>query len=158
MAFDYGFNVGPITVGVKLSRIDTTKMHPLGSIAYNEKGKKFRYVQIAGTIGLGNYCKAALADDPYGAVVIADASAAATHVIGMAPVALASGNFAWILEDGPFEDDAQIVSANVVAGQPLHVDANGDGDIAAATDITNTTGTVLVDDTDNTGTVFVRAS
>lgn len=158
MAFVYGFNVGPIRVGVNLSLVGTTKMHALGSIAYNDKGKKFRYVLAAGTIGLGNYIKAAHADDPYGAVVIGDASAAATHVLGMAPVALASGQYAWILEDGVFEDDAQIVSANVVAGQPLHVDANGDGDIAAATDITNTTGTVLVDDTDNTGTVFVRAS
>lgn len=155
MAFTYGFNVGPKLLGVDLQNTHTTAQHPVGSVVFDNLGKKYRYVLAAGTIGVGNLVKAANADAPFAAVVIATASNAATHIVGMTPVALASGDYAWILESGVFEDDAQIVSASIAPGDPFISDANGDCTIAVETDIQNARGVCLVDDTDNTGTVLL---
>lgn len=155
MAFTAGFCIGPKMLGVDFTKIGTTALHRVGTIAHDHKGRTWVYVKANGTIGAGNFVKAANADDPYTDVVIATASAAATKVIGMAPYALAAGQFAWIVKRGPVEDVAQIVSASVAPGDPLVSDANGDGTIAQATDINNICGVCLVDDTGNLGTVYV---
>ena len=155
MAFTFGFNVGPKTLGIDFSVIDTTAKHVVGTVAYDSKGRKLIYVKVSGSIGLGNFAKAAAADDPYTDVVIGTASGAATKVLGMAPQALTTGTWAWLVQKGIFEDDAQLVSANLTNGQPVICDANGDADIALAADIHNAVGVCLIDDTDNTGTLWL---
>lgn len=158
MAFTYGYAVGPKSAGVNLALIHSTAQHRMGTKVFDNLGRVWLYVKANGSIALGNFIKAALADDPYTNVVISTASGATGEaiVIGMAPVALVAGNFAWIVNQGVFEDDAQIVSAAVAAGDALESDANGDGDIALAASIDNAIATCLVDDGDNTGTVLLH--
>jgi hypothetical protein len=156
MAFTAGFAIGPKTLGVDFTIKHTTAQHPVGTVAYDSKGRKWVYVKANGTIAVGNLVKAANADDPFTNVVIATASNANTRVLGMASLALSAGDYAWIVAAGIFEDDAQIVTASVAPGDPLISDANGDCTIAVETDINTTIGHCLVDDTDNTGTVFLN--
>lgn len=155
MAFTFGFNIGPKALGIDFSAIDSVAKHPIGTIAYDSKGRCLVYVKANGTIGKGKLVKSASASDPYTNVVIATASAAGTTVLGMAPQALAAGNYAWIVKQGLFEDDAVVVSASVANGDPFVSDASGQCTIAAAADVNNAHGTVVVDDTDNTGTVYL---
>lgn len=155
MAFAFGFNVGPKKLGIDFSKIDSTAQHPVGTRAYDNKGRQLTYVKANGTIGKGNLIKAPANSDPFTNVVIATASAAATLVLGIAPQALAAGNFAWIVSKGMFEDDAVVVSSAVANGDPIVSDANGAGTLAAAADINNAVGICVVDDTDNTGSVYL---
>lgn len=154
MAFTPGYCVGP-KIGVDLATKHTTAQHPVGTIVFDNKGRTWVYIKAGGTIALGNFVKAASADDPYTSAVIGTASGAGTMIIGMAGMALAANDFAFIVKSGVFEDDAQIVSASVAAGDPLICDANGDGTIATAADINNACAVCLVDDTDNTGTILL---
>lgn len=154
MSYTHGFCVFP-TLGVDFSAKSTVAKHPMGMLAWDNKGRELVYVKANGVIALGNLVKAAQADDPYTNVVIGTASNAGTKVLGMATMALAAGDYAWIVKKGVFEDDAQIVTASVAPGDPFICDANGDCTIAVETDINNIAGHVLVDDTDNTGTVWL---
>lgn len=155
MAFTYGVPVGPKILGVDLDGVHSSAQHPVGTVVWDSKGKSYVYVLAGGSIGAGNFVKGVQADDPFTDVVIGTASAAANRPIGMATQALVDNDYAFILRTGVFEDDAQIVSANVAAGDPIVSDANGDGDKAAATDINDASGICLVDDGDNTGTVLL---
>lgn len=155
MAFAYGYNIGPKVLGIDFSVKHTTAQHTVGSIAYDNKGREWLYVKAGGTIPVHNFVKAAANDDPFTNVLVGDASAAATKVLGMTPLALSSGDFAWIVKRGIYEDDAELASGSVADGQPIVCDANGGGTVAAATDINNACGVCLIDDTDNTGTIYV---
>lgn len=155
MAFAFGYCVGPKTLGVDFSAVHSTAQHPLGTIAYDNKGRKMLYVKANGSIGLGNFVKASSAATPFTDVVIGTASNAATWILGMAPQALSAGNYAWIVASGLFEDSAQIVSASVAAGDPLICDANGDATIAVETDINNARAVCLVDGGSNTGSIIL---
>jgi len=155
MAFGYGFSIGPKKLGIDLTIKHTVAKHRVGEITFDNKGRKWVYVKANGTIGAFRFVKGAASTDPYTNVVIGTASAAGTQVVGMTPIALAAGDFAWIIKYGVLEDDAIVVSANVVNGDPIVCDANGAADKAAATDINNAVGICIVDDTDNTGTIFI---
>jgi hypothetical protein len=155
MAFTFGYAIGPKLFGVDLTAIDAVAKHAVGSLAYDSKGRALIYVKANGTIAKGKFVKSAVASDPFTNVVIATASGAGSMVLGITPTALVAGNFAWIVQHGLFEDDAALVSASVANGDPLIVDASGNGTIATAADINNAVGICVVDDTDNTGTVFL---
>lgn len=156
MAYTHGFSVGPKLLGIDFSLKHTTAQHRVGTIAYDSKGRQMVYVKANGAIAAGNLVKATHADDPYTNVVIGTASNAGTKVLGMATMTLAAGDFAWIVKKGVFEDDAQLGnSAAIAPGDPFICDANGDCVIAVETDINNIVGHVLVDDADNTGTVWL---
>ena len=157
MAYTHGFSIGPL-LGIDFSKKHTTAQHKVGTVAFDSKGRKLVYVKANGTIAVGNLVKAANNDDPFTNVVIGTASNANTKVLGMTPLALVAGDFAWIVSTGPFEDDAQIVSASVAPGDPLICDANGDCTIAVETDINTTIGHCLVDDTGNVGSVYLDCS
>jgi hypothetical protein len=143
MAFAFGFNVGPKMLGVDFSTKHTTAQHRLGTECLDSKGRTMLYVKAGGTIEKGNLVKAAASATPHDGVLVATASATATFILGMAPQALASGDYAWIVEHGVFEDEAQL--AAVAAGEAFVSDANGDCVAAAAADIENSRGVVLVD-------------
>lgn len=155
MAFAYGFAANGKIFGVDVSLKHTTQQHAIGTESIDSKGRTWVYVKANGTIGAFKFCKAASSSDPYTNVVIGTASAAATLVAGMTVIALAAGDYAWIVKRGTIEDDATVVSANLTNGQPIVCDANGAADLAAATDIENAIGICVVDDTDNTGTIFL---
>lgn len=154
MAFVAGYCVGPI-FGIDFTIKGTVALFPVGTIAYDNKGRKWRYVKAAGAITAHNLVKAAAADDAYGGVLVGDASAAATAVLGITPLTLANGDYAWIVESGIYEDDAEVASGAIADGQPFVCDASGGATLAAATDINNARGICLVDDTDNTGTLLL---
>lgn len=153
MAFTPGYCVSRI--GPEFGVKSTTQKFPIGTIAWDHKGREWVYVKAGGTIPIHNFVKAAANDDPYTNVLVGDASAAATKVLGITPLALVSGDYTWIVKKGIYEDDAELASGAVADGQPIVCDANGGGTAAAATDINNACGVCLIDDTDNTGTVFV---
>lgn len=157
MAFAYGYNVGPKRLGVDFSIKHTTQQHPLGSLNYDNKGRKWIYIKAGGTIGAFKLAKAGAVTD-FTSVVIATASNAATKVLGMTPLALASGDFAWIVAAGIVEDDAVVVSSAVANGDPIISDASGQCTIAVETDINNIIGHCLVDDNDNTGTIYLQCA
>lgn len=155
MAFAYSFAAYAKTVGVDYTIKSSVALHPIGTLSVDNKGRTWVYVKANGTIGAFKFAKSATSSDPYTNVVIGTASAAASLVVGMTPIALAAGDFAWIIKSGLIEDDAVVVSANVANGQPIVCDASGQADLAAATDIENAIGICVVDDTDNTGTIFL---
>lgn len=160
MAYVFDSTIVFPVLGVDVTKVGTTQLWPLGmKVRGATYGKQYTYVKAGGVIAYGNLIKGGLADDPYAAVLIGTASAAANQPIGLWPHATSSAtnDFAFIHTGGVFEDDAQVVSASVANGDPFVSDANGDCTIAAATDITNAAGEVLVDDTDNTGTVLFYA-
>lgn len=158
MAFTYGFAVASKVLGVDYSKKSTTALHPVGALSIDSKGRTWVYVKANGTIGAFKLVKAAAASDPFTNVVIATASNAATKVLGMSPLALAAGDFAWIVSDGVVEDDAVVVSASVANGDPIISDGTGQCVIAVETDINNIIGHCIVDDTDNTGTILLLCS
>lgn len=155
MAYTNGFNIGPKMLGIDFSIKHTVAQHPVGTIAYDSKGRKLQYVKANGTIGAFKLVKAASSSSPYTNVVIATASNAATKVMGMTPLALAAGDFAWIVVRGLVEDDAVVVSSALANGDPIISDASGQCTIAVETDINNIIGVCVVDDTDNTGTIWL---
>ena len=155
MAYTAGFNIGPRMTGIDLSLVGTTQLHPMGSIAYDNRGRKYVYVKANGTVAAFKLVKSASASDPFTNVVIATASGAATKVLGMTVLALAANQYAWIVTQGVVEDDASVVSASVANGDPLISDGSGNCTLATAADLEDTIGICIVDDTDNTGTIVL---
>lgn len=155
MAFVSGYAISGKVFGVDYTQKHTTAQHPLGSISYDNKGRRWVYIKAGGTIPIHNQVKAAASNTPFDGALVGTASAAATQVIGITPLALSSGDYAWIVNGGVYEDDAEVASGAIADGQPFVCDANGGATLAAAADINNAAGVCIVDDTDNTGTLFL---
>src|SRR5712672_2894915 len=106
MAFAYGFAVAGKVLGVNYALKHITPQHGIGQISYDSRGRKWVYVKANGTIGGFKMVRNAAASDPFTNVVIAVASAATSMVIGISPLALSAGDYAWIIKEGIVEDDA----------------------------------------------------
>lgn len=143
MAFTYGFPADH-TLGVNFSKKTTVKEWTPGTLCKDNKGRTWVYVKANGTIAKGKMVKATANDDPFTNVVVATASAAATMILGITVQDLAAGDYAWIVKSGVVEDDAGL--GTVSAGEPFVSDASGTAATAAAADINNAVGVVLVDD------------
>lgn len=154
MSFVYGYNVGPKSLGIDYTVKHTTPQHQIGSISYDNRGRKWIYVKSNATIAAGKLVRAVHLADPFTNVIVATASNAATRPIGISVLALSAGDYAWIVNQGVVEDDAQLVSA-LAAGSPFISNGTGQAVIAVETDINNVSGLCLVDDGDSTGTLLL---
>jgi hypothetical protein len=158
MSFAYGYALQP---GIDFSRKTTKQEFPIGMMAFDNKGRQWVYVKANGTIAAFKMAKCAASSDPFTNVVIATlvgADGAGNAVAGCTPQALAAGDFAWIVYRGVVEDDAVVISAAVQNGSPYDVSGTGDaGVLSLAADLANSNGVVIVDDTDNTGTILLTA-
>lgn len=102
---------GFIDAGVKFSRVDTEQQLPTGTEVLGNDGAMYRYV-LAGAAVTAN---AAVVLDSAANKVI-NSSAVAQSVRGVAPVAIASGSYGWIVTRGPV---TVLGSTGIVAGDYL---------------------------------------
>ena len=116
----------------------TTQKFRLGITRKAVNGNEYRYVKAGGSITVNTMCKtngsAAGFDD-------VRAGSAGSGCVGVAPVAIASGSYGWLLKNGV---GSVVTAGSVAVGTVLTTGAAGAAAAAAATDLNNAYATVLV--------------
>lgn len=158
MAFAAGKFTGPkfLDIDIDVLTDDATALQLVGEEVRDHRGRKWTYVKFGATTAKGDACYVSAASVSIPITVI-PTSARTQTPLGISPIAHTANYFGWLLTEGLFEDDAKVVSASVQNGEPVNPSATaGAVDLRLATDLTGCNWVCIVDDTDNTGSVFVQ--
>lgn len=91
------FISGASVVGQDLTRVDSSAAVPLGTQVVADNGATYRYIKAAAAIAANDILHTAAA----GLDNLTPISAVAQKPVGVAPVAIASGSYGWVVVRGP---------------------------------------------------------
>lgn len=102
--------------GILFNQVDSTQVHPLGATARGNDGAEYRYIKAAAAISANNALKISTTA---GLDNLLPTAAATDPVVAVAPVAIASGSWGWVITRGP----ATVLAAAGSAGQQFGASA-----------------------------------
>lgn len=146
VSYPGGYGVGDTEL-----RVNTTGNPPvsLGEVGYDANGIEYRYVRAGGAAAAGTLLQVTASVTPFDAVVVT--SGANQQIVGaVGATAFATNDCGWVIRNGPA---AGITGGTLTAGTNKTTAAAGAAADAAAADVNDTVGVMLVA---ASGTMYVK--